>query len=206
MTFLSLLGLICSATCFGQPIPAEEFVRGDKLKFNSKDHPKARGIELSIEYPRSWRALEGERPNILQKFVSESGRGLEMAIITIKALPLPVGVTPSKNELEDIFSPEGLKEMVPAGGKFIEAKKTKIDNQPAGFFVYLLPMERANLKLLMSIQSYVFYFRGNLVYVAFQVGEVDGERAASSVGVKARRFAPLYQLMANSIIVHNQYK
>lgn len=205
-TLFSLLTLICAASCFGQTDPVEEFVRGAKFKFNSKEHPKAKGIELSIEYPQSWRALEGERPNIVQKFVSESGRGLEMAIITIKALPLPPGVTPSTQDLDEIFSPDSLREMLPSGTNLIESKKTKIDNQTAGYYVYLLPMERANLKLLMSVQSYVFYYDGNLVFIAFQVGDIDSEKAAYTLRVKAQRFAALFQLMANSVIIHNQYQ
>ena len=203
---LSLLGLIVVSTCLAQTDPAKEFVSGGKAKFNSKSHPKAKGIELSIEYPRSWSALEGERPNIVQKFVSESGRGLEMAIITIKPLPLPPSVTLSKEDLDEVFSPQGLREMLPQGANLIESKKTKIDDQTAGYCFYLLPSERANLKLLMSVQSYVFFYQGNLVFVAFQVSEVDGEKAALSVGAKVRRFETLFRLMANSIIVHNQYR
>ena len=58
----------------------------------------------------------------------------------------------------------------------------------------------------MSVQSYVFFYQGNLVFVAFQVSEVDGEKAALSVGAKVRRFETLFRLMATSIIVHNQYR
>lgn len=51
---------------------------------------QAKGVNFTISYPNSWRAAEGERPNILQKFVSEGGHGLEMMILT-KDLPSPPG-------------------------------------------------------------------------------------------------------------------
>src|SRR3712207_8254560 len=37
--------------------------------------------------PSGWRAGEGERPNIVQKFINQSGSGLEMVMILTKALP-----------------------------------------------------------------------------------------------------------------------
>ncbi|RJP31871.1 MAG: hypothetical protein C4547_15005, partial [Phycisphaerales bacterium] len=58
-----------------------EFIDGRRLTFSTKDHPKARGANFTIAYPSSWKAAEGERPHIVQKFVSEGGRGFEIVMI-----------------------------------------------------------------------------------------------------------------------------
>ena len=37
-------------------------------KFDTKNHPKAKGVWATVRYPTGWQAKEGERPNIVQKF------------------------------------------------------------------------------------------------------------------------------------------
>jgi hypothetical protein len=56
--------------------PAREFLDGICSNFSTKGHAKAKGVSLSIVYPENWAAAEGERLNIVQKFVSEGGHGL----------------------------------------------------------------------------------------------------------------------------------
>ena len=58
-----------------------EFLNYNRSSYNTEGHPKAKGIGFTIEYPNSWRAVEGARPNIVQKFVSERGKVFETAMI-----------------------------------------------------------------------------------------------------------------------------
>ena len=37
-------------------------------KFDTKNHPKAKGVWVTVRYPTEWEAKEGERPNIVKKF------------------------------------------------------------------------------------------------------------------------------------------
>lgn len=196
--------LVGTLPCVAQTNPATEFTSGGKQKFSTKGNPKAKGVDLSLEYPKSWRAIDGDRPNIVQKFVSDSGRGLEFATISVRALP--AGVTPTKDDIDETFSPEGLKDMVPAGARIVESKRTKIDGQPAGYCAYLLADERATLKMLLRVQNSVVYYRGHVVFVAFTIGDSDAKGSVEKVEARARQFASLFQLMANSVIIHNQYK
>ena len=67
--------------------PEREFLDGYKYKYKTNGAGKAKGVAFSIEAPKTWVAKEGNRPNIVQKFVSENGRGLELLLILIKELP-----------------------------------------------------------------------------------------------------------------------
>lgn len=61
--------------------PAYEFARGFKKIYRTKGHPKAKGLDLQIEYARSWSKREGNRPNVVQFFSSNNGRGPAYALI-----------------------------------------------------------------------------------------------------------------------------
>jgi hypothetical protein len=203
-TLLLLLMLVGATPCFAQSNPAAEFAAGGKKRYRTSGHPKAKGVDLSLEFPKSWRAIEGDRPNVVQKLVSEAGRGLEFVTISIRALPS--GVTFTNKDIDETFSADGLKDMAPAGARIIESRRTKIDNQPAGYCVYLIADERANTKMLLRVQHYAVYYSGYLIFVSFSIGDLDRENAVRMIDNKARQFTPLFQLIANSIIIHNQYK
>lgn len=98
--------------------PAEEVLRGYSQVFRTKDHRKAKGVDFQIRYPSSWKPAEGERPNIIQKFVSENGRGLEAILLMVKDIPLPPGYKVTKKELDDFFSHKELRGMVPTGASY----------------------------------------------------------------------------------------
>ena len=50
--------------------PIQEYMDGFKEKFTSNDHPKSKGLNFSIDYPKSWNKSEGRRPNIIINLIS----------------------------------------------------------------------------------------------------------------------------------------
>lgn len=93
--------------------PSEEFSRKYIHTFSTKNHAKAKGTNLTFSYPASWKAAEGNRPNIIQKFVSENGHGLEMFLVMVKDMPLPQGHIMTPQELDEFFIEKELKECCP---------------------------------------------------------------------------------------------
>ena len=149
--------LSLSSLLFSQEVDAvREFLDGNRTTFNTQNHPKAKGVHFTIAYPNSWVAKEGEQPNIVQNFVSEGGRGLEMAMIVTKTLALPVGTTISEADLKECFTPTEMKDMLPEGAKFINAKQTKIEGLPAGILEYSMRGEREGITVDTQIISYIF--------------------------------------------------
>lgn len=148
---------------------AKEFTSGNRTKFSTAGHPKSKGINMVFSYPNSWLAQEGERPNIVQKFFSEGGRGLEGAIILTKNLPLPPGTVISENELKEFFTSAEMKTMVPPGAKFIHAKPTKIEAIPAGILEYSMRQERAGLTIDSQFILYIFIYGTTMVQLQCMV-------------------------------------
>jgi hypothetical protein len=54
-------------------------------KFDTKNHPKAKGVWATVRYPTEWQPKKGERPNIVQKY-SGDYKGLFVMLAHCKAL------------------------------------------------------------------------------------------------------------------------
>ena len=85
------LFVLVSAVCSGvlaQQHDVQSYINGERAKYFTKDHPKAKGVNISVEYPSSWTPAEGERPNIVKKFSGNSSDGItRMFLIIIKHCP-----------------------------------------------------------------------------------------------------------------------
>ena len=160
---------------------------------------------MTLSYPKSWKAMEGERPHIVQKFVSKGGKGLEMALIITKPLPLPSGTVISEKELKEFFSPTELRGMLPPGATFVDAKPTRIEGLPAGILEYTMRQERAGKAVGVRTIAYTFIDGTNLVQLQCMVsaGKLS---APTALARRMAEFSQLFFLMANSIVLQNSYK
>lgn len=184
--------------------PAEEFTRGYKRVFRTAGHPKAKGADFQVSYPASWRGSEGERPNIIQKFVSENGRGLEMAMLMVKDLPTPPGYKVTQAELDDLFSEKELRGMVPAGGRLIAAKPVVLDGQKGGMVEFEQTLQRLDVSMTVRGMHFVTVRAGKMVFIQCMVymrpgGDTDMQR-------RFGRFEPVFRLIGNSFVLNDRYK
>jgi hypothetical protein len=200
----ALLALLQSSLLGAQAVgPASEFLDGSRATFTTEGHPKAKSVNFKISYPNSWAAAEGERPNIVQKFVSEGGNGLEMAMIITKELPIPAGMVVTKEDMRELFAASGLSEMLPAGAEFIDSQSTEIEATPAGILEYRMNGDRAGISLMIHAWTLNFIYEKILVQVQFQVGGPAGGR--KEVNQRMAEFKPLFTLMANSIVFPDKW-
>lgn len=197
---LSLALLSLSGYSFAQSSGStRDYVSGNRTTFSTKDHPKAKGVHFTIAYPSSWSREEGERPNIVQKFVSEGGRGLESVMIITKDLPLSPGTVISEQDQKEFFSPSELRGMLPKGATLVDAQATSVDGTPAGVLEYTLRAENVGISLPIHAWTLNFISGITLVQVAFQVaGPPTG--LESDVSRRMAQFKPLFRLIANSIV------
>jgi hypothetical protein len=175
---------------------------GTAPKFSIKGHPKSKGAVFTIKYPPSWKAKEGERPNMVQLFVSDSGRGLEMALIGTKAIPPNERFT--KADARATVSPEGLKEFLPGGARLLGVETTKIEGEPAGLIEYSIRTGRGGVEIDGRTLALIFLQGRTIVSVQFSVSVV----ASDSVDLPHRfeKFRPLFNMMMNSIVFDDKWK
>ena len=175
--------------------PSAEMSNGFTNKFVTDGTGKSKGVKLQIEHPRSWASLEGERPNIVRKFVSERGRGLEVALITVKALPAGERLTPS--DIEDAFSAFGLRAFLPPGARFVSGRRINFDGLPGALVEFRVRTDRMGKEIRMRGLFYVTFYSDRTISLLFSTSDEDATYA---------RFEPLFHAMANSVIILNQYE
>ena len=184
--------------------PTEEFTLGYNRVFRTKNHPKAKDVDFQIRYPISWRPEEGERPNIIQKFTSENGRGLEMFLLMVKDIPIPLGYTLTEQDLDDLFVESELKGIVPEGGKFISAKPIVLDRHKGAMIVYESTVQQLDITITTRILWFITMYDGKIISISCSVSALPGEE--SKLQERFNRFEPLFKMIANTFIIQEQYK
>jgi len=185
--------------------PIEEFTLGYNRVFRTKDHPKGKGVDFQVRYPISWRPEEGERPNIIQKFTSENGRGLEGINLMVKDISPPSGVTITEQDIEDLFAEEEfLKMVVPEGGKFISTKPIVLDRHKGAMIIFDYSIQQIDLTINMRSLSFIIIYDEKMIWINCSVTALPGEE--SGLQERFNRFEPLFKMIANSFIIQEQYK
>jgi len=178
----------------------QAFTSGQKVKYDSKGHPKAKGVHMTIEYPKSWQAQEGERPNIVQKFIGKTDNGLSVqCILLIKDTPFLMRFAG-----DAVFTPEFMRDLVKEmGAEYVNGATTKIEQQSAGWMIYKQDMERAGFKMTAYSLQYMVMYKRKWVQVQFMIGGLQGDEGTQSL---FNSYVPLFQTMANTIIFQDKWK
>lgn len=195
---LLFLSLIFTNSYVVAGMREKKFAQGNKVLYSTKNHPKAKGVNLNIFYPSDWTALEGDRPNIVQKFKDNSQNGV-YALIIIKELPI---VLTRAEELE-FFKNENLKDYFPLGAKVISTEKTQLDGYDAGKVNFIESRSSAGKNLKLNVLTYmVLVERKILATLYFGTSSDDDKEAAA----KMEKTKELFFLMANSVVFPDKWK
>ncbi len=176
-----------------------EFMSGQRSTYSSAGVEKARNLEISFDYPISWAGGAGRRPNTLYQVASNHGKGLEICSLIVRPIPI------SGIDMTELFEPNGLAELVPPGGLFIDGRPTELDGQPGAWITFSQTMDRAGIPIQMVGIMYLAYYEDNLIILGCVVG-ADAGLPPAVIQVKYLKFFPLFQQIANSIIIHSKWK
>ena len=201
--------------------PADELIRGFKTIFRTKGHPKAKGLDVQFEYAKSWSPREGKRPNIIQFFRSNNGRGPAFALIMIRDLideaegELTQKDIQSLNTLEgsrefasEMFSEKNLGEMAKNTGMLnvrnMSTKRMVLDNWPGAMLEFTGDQQRLDIVVTMYNRMYIVLYKNYMIFLQCQVAKLPAE-TEGALKTKTTRFIPLFDLMANSLVIQSQY-
>jgi len=144
-----LLGISASAQVFNS-------------KFDSKNHPKAKGDWVTVRYPTGWEAKEGERPNIVQKF---SGDYKDMYVVLALQI-LDAGGDVEKeckdmsvSSFADAFSDKANNQFV------INVTKTKHEEKTAFMYVMQSTLQRAGISTTLNNKVMTLCHKNTLISV-----------------------------------------
>lgn len=205
-----------------QQNPAEEVIMGFKQIFRTKEHPKAKGLDLQIEYPKSWSAREGHRPNVIQFFKSGYGQGFSSVLIMSKNIQTEAGsgftledlsqlntLRGAKRLASQVFSTANLKKiafnMGMRNARDISTKRVVLDRWPGAMLDLVGERKRLDYVLTIYNRTYFVLYKNHLISLQCQVGKLPYEEKTITFEKRIQRYTPLFHLIANSLVIQSQY-
>jgi len=184
--------------------PEQELLKEYINIYRSKGHPKAEGLDVQIEYPKSWKQREGKRPHIVQFFRNQYGHGSVMMSLIVNPLPDDIAKELTDNDIKTLFSDKNeLKDMAQPGSKILEIKTITMDNQPGALIIFEWETERIDKKQKMITHQYMTMYEKKYIMLSLAVRDASGDD--ESLNKTYQRYKKLFWLIANSLIIQNQY-
>jgi len=168
------------------------FSLGDYISIEG--HPKAKGVNLKLKQPNGWELEEGDRPNIVKKFVYQTNT--YMIIIKDNYTFF------SKNEARELLSDDEIvNEFISEfssllrNTEILNQRIVTIDKYPTLELTIRGNMERSGYILKMIAKYWLILYEDKIVLL--QGGGSDGKEFNS--------LESLYDLITNSVIFPEQY-
>jgi len=171
---------------------SESDILGEYLSI--KDHPKAKDVNLKLRVPIGWEVREGDRPNIVKKFV----RDLNMYTIIIKENITFFSRKQSKELLE---GENYLDELVQEVSSFlnnpeiIDKSVITIDTYPTVQFKVKGELEQMGLTLPIVSKCWIIFYEDKFILL----------QSMGFDNAEYRALEGLYLLITNSVILPDQY-
>ena len=187
-----------------QKNPIEEL--NDKFiqTYNSKDNPKAKGVDFSVKVPKSWKSQEANRPNIVRKFTSNNGyiiedTFIENIMILVYDLPIEVKKLTSQ-DVTDVCND------IPENSVLRECKTTTLENLPVVVQRLKLNMKRLENSMNMEVVQYDVFYKNKMIIIQGQVGTMNEKISEKTLLERFEKFKPVFNYVANSLMISNLYK
>ena len=161
---------------------------------NLDGHPKGKDVNIKLKPPVDWKILEGDRPNILKKFVDESN----MFLILIKENSTFFSRNESRELLsdedytEDFFSESG---RIFTSYEIYNKRIITIDTYPTLEYMISGTTERSGITLEMVMKIWIIFYEDKMIHL----------QASGLDRFSFEQREPLYTSIINSVIFPDQY-
>lgn len=180
--------------------PAAEFGNGFRQRFRTDGTGKSQGVRLILQLPRSWLAKEGERPHIVQKWISEGGTGNTIIMLDIRDAQ---GHTPDRREVERFVKSGEVREIVPEGGTLHDAGTFTMEQRTGYWLDMSAKLERAGFRMYQRGTMHQLFINGKAVSLqCFSYADESQPRIADAA---AKLNKPLCQQVLNSLVLEQAY-
>ena len=180
--------------------PVGEYLDRFRQRYETDGTGKSQGLTLNLQMPRSWLGMHGERPHIVQKWVSENGTGMETILLDVRD---GQGYRPTKKEMEEFVRSGDVRDTVPDGATYIASGNFTLEKQNGYWVQMSMPLERAGVKMYQRALLYQFFFRGKAIGIMCQAGGAENDK--SKIDDAFKRVQPLCQQVLNSIVLPQAY-
>ncbi|RCW20341.1 hypothetical protein [Marinilabilia salmonicolor] len=157
-------------------------------------HPKAKGVNLKLKPPIGWAIEEGDRPNIVKKFVYDNNSYMIIVKDNITFF--------SRNEVRELLEDNDyVNEFISDASSFLQYPEilnhdiVTIDKYPTLVFTMKGQMERSGIKMSLIFKNWIIFYEDKIVFL--QCGGINNREFYTLEG--------LFNLVTNSVIFPEQY-
>ena len=171
-------------------------------KFDTKNHPKAKGVWATVRYPTEWQPKEGERPNIVQKFSGDYKGLFVMLAIQIMDAGAPV-----EKECRETSAIEFGKDLSDdANQKVTAIKKGSHEGKPAYFYDIESKQERAGMATTTRSRVMSVCYKNTLVSTWCSPMKIDMQKQSMfTTQQHLSDVNPLCFQFFNSLVLMDKY-
>jgi hypothetical protein len=158
------------------------------------NHPKSKSVNLKIKVPDGWVVEEGDRPNIVKKFI----KGRNTYLILIKDNLTFISRNQAREILQDSsYINNYINELIFSKKKYTLVSKSivSVDNYPAIQFEAKCYSERVGIDFELIMKGWIVFYEDKLVFL----------QSISQSELEFKKYATLFQLISNSVIFPDQY-
>jgi hypothetical protein len=179
--------------------PIVDFMNGYSEKFECNGAGKGLGLKFSMKYPQNWKSEEGNRPHIVRKLSNEDFSLSAMFIVN------DLEYYPTENEINEFFSEDIAREMIPNGGKYLKSNTTTIDGERAMVLDYAVNRERLGNVVKGRVRMYSIIYKNYLLQIQFLVGQNPIEDPVDLNQVFTENEI-LFNAMINSLVITSKWE
>ena len=180
--------------------PGLEIAEKKTQKFNTKNEPKAKGLDLSITLPLSWTEQEGTTPNTVRSWKSEAGSGASLISLLVR----DTSDTRTKAQDQRAIERKELTNMVNPNGDIKKVIYSEVGNQPGWYAEVELTQKRLEFEIFQTYKNLQVLYGGKTIEIGCSSGNIAAKKDEALK--EAKRVESLCKAVMLSLIINNLYQ
>lgn len=178
-----------------------EFVEGFRQRFQTDGGGKSQGLKINLQLPKSWTGKDGERPHIVQKWVSLNSDYTELIQLIVMDAE---DYNPTKQEMLQFVADGETKTVIPDGATYLASGNFSLEKQTGYWVEMTMPVERAGFTTYQESLMNQIFFRGKGIAILCSTGGKVGEETKVGEAFQ-QRMKPLCQQVLNTLVLPQAY-
>jgi len=180
--------------------PEQEIAEKKTQKFNTKNEPKAKGLDLNITLPLSWTEQEGNSPNTVRTWQSEAGSGASSISLLIR----DSGDKRTKAQIQRAIERRELKNLVDSTADVKKIIYSEVGNQPGWYSEAEVTVKKLEIEVFSSYKNLQVLYGGKTIEIGCISGNISTKK--DEVLKEVKRVESLCKAVILSLVINNLYQ
>jgi len=180
--------------------PEQEFIDGYRYTYKNDGSGKAKGVKFSLQLPRTWEAMEGNRPNVVKKFVNYQGSTL---MVIIKDIPLEENEKVDKYVIDEMLKKNNIGTILPSQSVYEKSGKITLEGLPGLWVQYSVELNRMRTTMKIESIMYIIVYKNKMIQIhGTNVVSVNGKNIENGGILK---YEKLFDMVVNTLVLPEIY-